>query len=314
MPVAEVNLLSWANTLEDVRLPAQEARIDQLEAASAQHTTDLLSQSQTFTDTLAAHSVRITTAQDSADASQGSATSALTQIYDVELGSKTYTDQQIQLLRDELRALNTATTNAVPTHVDSSWQERYDALNAEHTAYRTELDSKVDQVRNEVILDLADIDTVTNEILNHRIPSFELSQEEYALDASGLRAQINSLTAGMSYPSVVQEMENIPLELEAGITEQLAEGSKTIFDTAIVLTKEHVTEGTRSIKKTGNPSFEEGWTGWFTLPGASTDVLGESIVKVGAIEGDDTGSVYQQDVKITILEHLTTGQRLIEDL
>lgn len=58
---------------------------------------------QQISDALDQHSVRITTAQNSADAANTEAARALSRIYDVDLGATIYTDTEIEKLKTQLR-------------------------------------------------------------------------------------------------------------------------------------------------------------------------------------------------------------------
>jgi F0F1-type ATP synthase membrane subunit b/b' len=282
-----------------------ETRVNTLEA-------DVLAMSQTLTDRLDQHSVRITVAQQDADNAQAQAVSALTQIYQTGLDAQLYTDQQIQQLRDDFNAMVSALDAGIPDQVKFKVESDLARVNADLEQARNELAASTEQIRVEVEADLDSIRTANDELLNTYVPGYDNQIADLDNEAISLRASIQTLTTGMAFPSVVEEIDQVTIDFGSQVDGVLQDGKDTILDTAIVLSKEQITEGTKSIRKTGNPSFEEGWTGWFTLPGTTTDILGERDIKTGSIEGDDTDTIYQQDVKITILEHLTTGQRLIE--
>lgn len=95
------------------------------------------------------------------------------------------------------------------------------------------------------------------------------------------------------------------------LTDAFARSADDVFDTALVLARDNISEGISSVKSSGNGRFQNGWTGWFTVPGVTTAILGEADIKAGEFAGDDTGTLYQGGVKIDVLGHLTAGIRKI---
>lgn len=203
MPVTDLQV--WANNLEDVRLPTIESEIDDLQLLS-----------QTLTDNLAANVIATGVAQDSADAAQADATSALQEIVSVDLGSKAYTDAAIQSLRDSiLGTLDTRLVVAAQTTTDE-----IEAANLVlESSIQTDLANTLTTAQNisdQMDVVAQDTNTALSQMTTVDLPALQTQADSTQADHTELSTAYSLLTTGFSYPSLVQGFD----VLDASVTQQ----------------------------------------------------------------------------------------------
>ena len=201
--MAITDLLLWANDIEDNRLPAVEAdqlRLDTLISAKVQE----------FGDKLDQHNARINNNFQGYNAARGQADYALTRIYETGLQAQTYTDAQIQLLRDELASL----IGGIGAYVNGGGLT--DSLNAQIATQTTGLTALVNAatqevlaVRDQISLDLADIRSANEDILNTVLPDQSQTIQTINQDLTTVKTDVDLVLAGFDYDTLIEGLDAV---------------------------------------------------------------------------------------------------------
>ena len=215
MPVAEINLLSWANTLEDVRLPLMQAEIDQLEAASGTQAADISAMSQTYTDRLDAFVVRIGVAESDASYARVRADTVYSAIYQVELDAKAYTDTKTQEVADQVSGLGTSLDIGLDARAETAVSARMAEIEAQRAAHQAAVDAAVLQFTDDMNVELADVRGRANEILDIHLPATDQAIQRIDLELTDTGEALTALVQGMSYQSVAEELDALYVSTDA---------------------------------------------------------------------------------------------------
>lgn len=177
MPVAD--LQSWANDVQDIRLPAIESDISTLQTDQLNTQTQLTQKSQELTDALAAHTAQIAAAQTDATTALAESADTTTRVYDVDLAAQAYTNQKIQELRDELNLqvglINAYMTGDLEAYIDSQ-------VSANVPALQSVVDAAVgeaQQAASDLEQDITDINAVNDTITNTELPAIHQTQSDF---------------------------------------------------------------------------------------------------------------------------------------
>jgi hypothetical protein len=170
-------------------------------------TATIESVSQELTDRLDAHSVRITVAQQSADTAQGSATSAITQIYDTGLAAQIYSDAQVQQLREEFNTRLNLIEAGVAEQIDSKVGTGLSGVNPSIAAYKAEMQAKLDDYYARTGVDLESMNDAVDYLTNVKFPGQETLSRDLGLDAEWVKQQLNTLKGGMAVDSILEAID-----------------------------------------------------------------------------------------------------------
>jgi len=199
--MAVLDLQAWADATEAVRLPQIEADITALDVLLTQT-------SQTITDTLDAHSFRIDEAQVDADAGKASAAVALSNIYQTGIDATTYTDEEIQKLKDwyqaKLDLLQTSIEGNLTTLLNANINSVIPNFTAEHVLRLAEIEA----IKTYIDGQTTDLNQAIFDMINVVLPGF-FGQIEGIEDAQNLLdISINDLLAGYTYGSLQEGIDD----------------------------------------------------------------------------------------------------------
>lgn len=220
-----LDLQSWADTLEAVRLPAIETDITELQTLSSATATTLSDKVQEFTDNFSANAIRITVADSAADAAQLDATSALTKIATTAFDAKDYTDVKIQALKQLFDSKFNIFTNTLTANISASTDTKLDTvlpsvteeLNATRTAIQLDI-AQAEIVRLEM-------ETATDALLTEIAPRFAALQDEAIDGVAAIQQRMNNLLFGYEYDALVQGMDNVVVETGVAMDSLLADAT-----------------------------------------------------------------------------------------
>jgi len=199
--MAVLDLQAWADATEAVRLPQIEADITALDVLLTQT-------SQTITDTLDAHSFRIDEAQVDADAGKASAAVALSNIYQTGIDATTYTNEEIQKLKDwyqaKLDLLQTSIEGNLTTLLNANINSVIPNFTAEHVLRLAEIEA----IKTYIDGQTTDLNQAIFDMINVVLPGF-FGQIESIEDAQNLLdISINDLLEGYTYGSLQEGIDD----------------------------------------------------------------------------------------------------------
>lgn len=272
MPVTELTYLTWANAVEDTRLPV-------LESQSAINTAEISSLRQTLTDRLDQHSVRISTAQAGADDAYARAVTTGTTVYQTGLDAQLYTDQKIQLLRDELLGKVTAIETNVPISINDKVQAELGNFVTEADRHRAELDAANLALQTSLNTEIADVRSTSNDLLNIHMPAQDGEIQRIDLELSGEKTLLSALRMGMTYGSVAEEIDALRTSSEARLTEYAY--AKADFDGAVSAKLSELSSSMQGGRLAAKTSFQDEKLGDWSLQNAQGGTL-----TVATVTGD----------------------------
>lgn len=209
------NLQSWADNLELVRLPDIESDVADLQADQADTAALLTQKSQEYSDTLAAHSVRIDVAQADALTADAAADQALANIYQVDLDARTFTLVEIQKLREEFAASQAALTAAlqsqmgtdIATQVAAAAQPTIDAANT--AAAQSQASA------NAASASAANASSVMDDALNIHLPALATQTTELETSIINQINDWNSFLSGYADPTLVDGFDALSADINS---------------------------------------------------------------------------------------------------
>lgn len=216
MPVV-TDLQSWADQLEVVRLPAIDAELASQSAADIALSAEIDAVSQGLLATLADHSVRIDVANEDAWSAQDDAFEALSTIYQTGLDARLYTDTRIQQLRDEFGGMLTTWAGDLTDSIGSGVVTDVDAALAAAIAQVQASIAAANQIASDLGLDLDDIRTVSDQILDAELPSQRAELDNLALRQISTKGTLDVMLADFSHPSINAGLDAVQADLEESV-------------------------------------------------------------------------------------------------
>jgi len=166
---------------------------------------------------LGEHSVRIDAAHQSAWDAQDDAHLALSQIYNLGFSNQTYVEQRIQQLRDELRTYANGIGNGLVGPIRDGVTSDIQAVLGLALAEANRAAADATAVGQALNLDLADVRSVAQQILDVELPSQRQEIENLALQEIGTRGDLDLFLTDFGFPTAVAGLDAIRSELESDI-------------------------------------------------------------------------------------------------
>lgn len=215
--MAVLDLQSWADNLELVRLPAIEEDITNLQTDLSAHKSEFLTKSQELTDRLDADDAGIAAAQSAADAADAKAQTAQGELYQGDLDNRLYTDTAIQNLRDEL--LQNIST--VETTVQSNLETYTDGqVSSGISGIQTELDTKIaqaEQIRSSMQTEVDAVNAANDHLLNTELPTINTALNGVQIDANATQGELDALLADYSNTTLLAGLNDVQTKAEQNI-------------------------------------------------------------------------------------------------
>ncbi len=209
-----IDIQSWADNLELVRLPGLDLAISE--------------EIQARVDALSAHSVRITVAQTDATTAQDDANEAIGRIYQTGLDAQSYTNYKIQQLRDELLGTITSKIEAAEGSLEEVLQEEIEAKIDEAVSAA---EATANEIRGNYTEARTALDTLfglSEDILDEDLPLTRAAAEAAKLAADNAKAVVESIFAGFTYPNAQAGIEaSVEAASMAADAKDLAQASAT---------------------------------------------------------------------------------------
>ncbi len=215
MPVVDIQ--SWADGLEDLRIPAIESDVFDVQQGQAASDALITQKAQEFMDLLAINHIKIQSNKVKADQNNLDVTDALQQVYGTELAARIYTDNAIQTLKDSFDLTNIANR----AYIDGPFRDQTDAevaallpsMVSATTALTAQAQAAADQAT--AVTDSAI--AAANLALNDTLPILETMTDNVALELAGLSGDYAILTADYSHNSLVDGINSARAEAEGNL-------------------------------------------------------------------------------------------------
>ena len=195
-----------------------ESDVLQLQTDLASTDALLSAKSQEFTDTLAAHSVRIDVAQAKAVNADDVALDASTRVFAAELNARTYTDAEIQKLKDlidlDLIANQTNLDASIKAYLDQELALVSPGLQA---AIDTKL-AQIQAIKDAVDQDIIDLTVVNDGILNDVVPVMDTLTSQLTTDVNAVVGRIDTLLTDNPNLTIKESLDDIRAENEENLT------------------------------------------------------------------------------------------------
>lgn len=89
-------------------------------------------------------------------------------------------------------------------------------------------------------------------------------------------------------------------------TEERILSSRSVDDT-LLAARSGTASGMGTIRNIGNGKFQQGWTGWATFPGLTTDVRSQDKILTGTFVGDNSNTVQAIDEELELIQIVREG-------
>ena len=166
----------------------------------------------TFIEVAAAldlNTVRTATAQTSADTAQGTASDALTRVYGAELGAKTYTDAEIQEIRDYIDAELTSRINILAAALGIDITDLVNGALPSLDAAILQALSDLGVIKSAAETDRTAVEDAIANWVNNLIPDLETLLDQTVLGLNGVETTLGELTNGLEYTEIRAAVDDI---------------------------------------------------------------------------------------------------------
>ena len=339
------DIQEWVDNLEVVRLPAITTDIVELRNVSTSTATTLSEKVQEFTDSFSLHSTRITVADTAADEAQTDATLALMGVYDAEFNAKAYTDTAIQNLQLSTTENLQTSMSAVIAQLHSSTTNQISNVLPSLTNELDNVKAKIasDIATSNAVSNL--LQSASQELLSGTVPLLDLLQGQAIEDIASQKTRIDNLLFNFDFPALNQGLDSVMLQsgalldeavestlLTAGThssnaqisSESAAASASSInssastvsnetnlvskaYDQNLIALRRGTVSGTGAVAKSGNGRFQQGWTGWITAEGLTTNLALPNEISTGIMFGDDSETIASIDIDLGLTQILRAG-------
>jgi len=166
----------------------------------------------TFIEVAAAldlNTVRTATAQTAADTAQGTATDAISRVYGAELGAKTYTDAEIQEIKDYVDAELTSRINILAAALGIDITDLVNGALPSLDAAILQALSDLGVIKAGALTDRNAVEDAIANWVNNLIPDLETVLDQTVLGLNGVETTLGELTNGFEYTEIRAAVDDI---------------------------------------------------------------------------------------------------------
>jgi len=134
----------------------------------------------------------------------------------------------------------------------------------------------------------------------------EAGQDATAANASRLAAETAESNASVSEASAAQSSTDATGSASSAQTSSVL--SSVTFDESLKAAREGTRAGMATVSGAGNGQFQQGWTGWITITGLTTNFSNRTEIETGVLFGDDGATIASIDLNLELTQIVRAGE------